>query len=302
MPLLAFEGVGKSYGEKAALADVSFEVQEGEVFGLLGPNGAGKTTALRILMDIVRADVGTITLFGRPHARESLDRVGYLPEERGLYTKHKVIDVMTYFGALKGLTRRDAKRRAGEWLEKVGLGGVAKHSVERLSKGMMQKVQIASTLLADPTLAVLDEPFSGLDPVSASVVKELIAELKRQGRTTILSTHQMGMVETLCDSVALLSGGKRVVYGKVDEVRRLHSLPEVRVALSGPLPELSGIDRVVSEGEHAWRLLLRDGVDSQSLLGALVASGARVQRFEHVLAPMEDIFIRKVRESAGDAA
>jgi ABC-2 type transport system ATP-binding protein len=209
---------------------------------------------------------------------------------------------MTYFGALKGLTRSDAKRRASAWLEKVGLPGVAKHSVERLSKGMMQKVQLASALLTEPELAVLDEPFSGLDPVSATVVKDLIAEIKREGRTTILSTHQMGMVETLCDRVALLSGGKRVVYGAVDDVRRLHSLPEVRIALSGPLPEIDGVDRVVAEGEHAWRLLLKDGVDAQRVLEALIASGATVQRFERVLAPMEDIFIRKVRESSENAA
>jgi ABC-2 type transport system ATP-binding protein len=302
MPLLAFEGVEKSYGDKVALARVSFEVERGEVFGLLGPNGAGKTTALRILMDIVRADAGRITLFGSAHARESLDRVGYLPEERGLYTKHKVIEVMTYFATLKGLTRNDARTRAIAWLEKVGLGGVAKHSVERLSKGMMQKVQLAAALSTEPELAVLDEPFSGLDPVSATVVKDLIAEIKRDGRTVILSTHQMGMVETLCDRVALLSGGRRVVYGPVEEVRRLHSLPEVRVALAGALPELAGVDRVVTEGEHSWRLLLEDGVDAQRVLEALIASGATVERFERVLAPMEDIFIRKVRESSENAA
>lgn len=295
--LMRFDGVSKSYGDKAALRDVSFEVQPGEVFGLLGPNGAGKTTALRILMDVVRADSGKIELFGQPHTRESLDRVGYLPEERGLYTKHKVIDVLTYFGSLKGLTRKDAKRRALEWLEKVDLAGVARQNVERLSKGMMQKVQLAGTLLADPELSVLDEPFSGLDPVSAAVVKNLISELKLAGKTTILSTHQMAMVESLCDRVALLSGGKIVVYGAVDEVRRQFSLPEVRVGLDADLPELRGVERVVEEGPRAWRLLLERGVDAQDVLRALLATGVRIDRFECVLAPMEDIFIRKVRES-----
>ena len=302
MAVLVFDSVSKSYGDKRALSDLSIEVRAGEVFGLLGPNGAGKTTALRILMDIVRADSGRVELFGRELEPASLDRVGYLPEERGLYTKHKVADVMTYFGSLKGLSRPEAKRRALLWLEKVGLGAVARHSVERLSKGMMQKVQIASSLMAEPELAVLDEPFSGLDPVNAVLVKDLIADITRSGRSVILSTHQMTMVETLCDRVALLSGGKLVVYGEVGEVRRLHSLPEVRVALGGPLPELAGVERVVEEGDGAWRLLLADGVDPQQVLRGLLAADATVERFERVLAPMEDIFIRKVRESTEDAA
>jgi ABC-2 type transport system ATP-binding protein len=295
--VLVFDAVTKSYGDKPALCSVSFDVRPGEVFGLLGPNGAGKTTALRVLMDIVRADSGSVSLFGKTLARESLDRVGYLPEERGLYTKHKVEDVMVYFGTLKGLTRAEARRRAHSWLERIGLPGAGRGSVERLSKGMMQKVQLAAALMAQPELAVLDEPFSGLDPLSGALVKELIAELKSSGRTTILSTHQMSMVETLCDRVALLSGGRLVVYGAVDEVRRRHSLPELRVSLAGPLPELPGVERVVDEGERSWRLLLRQGADEQAVLRALVAQGASVERFERALASMEDIFIHKVRES-----
>jgi ABC-2 type transport system ATP-binding protein len=300
--VLVFDAVSKSYGDKHALREVSFDVRPGEVFGLLGPNGAGKTTALRILMDIVRADSGKVSLFGHALDRASLDRVGYLPEERGLYTKHKVEDVMVYFGALKGLARGEARRRSRLWLERVGLARVGSGSVERLSKGMMQKVQLAAALMAEPELAVLDEPFSGLDPVSAALVKDLIGELKGSGRTTILSTHQMGMVETLCDRVALLSGGELVVYGAVDEVRRRHSLPEVRVSLTGPLPDLAGVVRVVDEGERSWRLLLSDGADAQEVLRALVAQGAQVERFERALASMEDIFIHKVRESTEEVA
>jgi ABC-2 type transport system ATP-binding protein len=268
---------------------------------LLGPNGAGKTTALRILLDVIRADSGKIVLFGRPFERASLDHVGYLPEERGLYTKHKVIDVMAYFGALKGLGRREARRRAEHWLERVGLPGVSRSSVERLSKGMMQKVQIASSLLAEPELCVLDEPFSGLDPVGTAQVKDLILEIKASGRTIILSTHQMSLVETLCDRVGLLSGGKLVVYGRVDEVRKAHSLPEVRVTLAGPLPELPGVERALVESEGTWRLLLGEGVEAQALLQALIGAGTVIERFERVLAPMEDIFIRKVRESEEEA-
>jgi len=163
-------------------------------------------------------------------------------------------------------------------------------------------VQLAASLMAEPELAVLDEPFSGLDPVNAVLVKDLIADITRSGRSVILSTHQMTMVETLCDRVALLSGGRLVVYGEVGEVRRVHSLPEVRVALTGPLPKLSGVERVVEESDGTWRLLLADGVDAQQVLRGLLAAEATVERFERVLAPMEDIFIRKVRESAEDAA
>ena len=177
----------------------------------------------------------SLKLFGRPFAREALDRIGYLPEERGLYLKLKVVDVMTYFARLKGLDRAEARRRSGAWLERVGLPEVARRKVETLSKGMSQKVQIASALLAEPELCVLDEPFSGLDPVNVRMVQELILDRRRAGRTTILSTHQMNMVETLCDRVALIDKGRLMVYGGVDEVRRRFSRPEVRVSAEGSL-------------------------------------------------------------------
>jgi ABC-2 type transport system ATP-binding protein len=292
MPLLELCDVSKQYGRKRALDDVSFVVEAGEVFGLLGPNGAGKTTTIRIVMDIVRPTKGSVWLFERPLRRALLDRLAYLPEERGLYGKQKVIDVLVYFAKLKGISGSDARKRASHWLERVGLGDVADHNVERLSKGMSQKVQIAGTLLSEPELCFLDEPFSGLDPVNAVLIRDLISEIKKSGRTAILSTHQMNMVETLCDRVGLLSRGKLVVYGDVDEVREQHSQPEVRVTLGGPLPDLPGVREVVAERERTWRLLLAEGVDPGSVLATLVGSGTRVDRFERVLASMEDIFIR----------
>jgi ABC-2 type transport system ATP-binding protein len=295
MSLLVLDNVSKRYGDKVALSEVSLEVRKGEVFGLLGPNGAGKTTTIRVMMDIVRADTGTVTLFGESLKRDHLDRLAYLPEERGLYTKQKVIDVLVYFGCLKGLGRSDARARARTWLERVGLSGVLEHNVERLSKGMMQKVQIAATLLTEPELCVLDEPFSGLDPVNTVLIRDLIADIRASGRTAILSTHQMSMVETLCDRVALLSDGKRVVYGEINEVRRLYSTPEVRVVLGSELPELPGVLSAVAEGPRTWRLLLSDSSASQAVLAALVTSGALVERFERILAPMEDVFIRAVQ-------
>jgi len=296
--LLTFDDVRKSYGETVALRGVSFEVRPAEVFGLLGPNGAGKTTLIRILMDILRADAGTIRLFGEPRRREHLDRVGYLPEERGLYTKQPVLEVMTYFGALKGLARADARRRAKEWLERMGLTETAKWRVERLSKGMSQKVQIAATLLADPEICVLDEPRSGLDPLNARLVDDLIRERRDRGRTTILSTHQMSQVETLCDRVALIDRGRLMVYGAVQEVRERYSLPEVRVHAQARPPVVRGVQEVVGDEDGSWRLRLTGEREPAEVLTDLVIGGAKVERFERVLTPMEDIFVRVVREGA----
>ncbi len=293
--VLVFEDVWKRYGDKIALSGVSFEVFAGEVFGLLGPNGAGKTTGIRILMDIVRADSGTMRLFGAPLGREHSNRLAYLPEERGLYTKQKVIDVMVYFGKLKGLGASEARARARTWLERIGLSSVENQQVERLSKGMSQKVQIAATLLSEPELCVLDEPFSGLDPVNTALVRDLIGEIRASGRTTILSTHQMSMVETLCDRVALLSEGKLVVYGEVNEVRRRYSASELRISIAGELPDLPQVERVITERPGTHRLMLNDGVDPQRVLEGLLAAGVGVERYERVLASMEDIFIRVVK-------
>ncbi|MGH9309622.1 MAG: ABC transporter ATP-binding protein [Vicinamibacterales bacterium] len=296
-PVLTFDRVEKSYGRTAALRGVSFDVNAGEIFGLLGPNGAGKSTLIRILMDIIRADGGRVMVFGEERRRQHLDRLGYLPEERGLYTKQPVIDIMTYFGALKGLGRREARERSLAWLEKVELPHVASWKVDRLSKGMSQKVQIASVLLSDPDLCVLDEPTTGLDPVNVRLVQDLLLERRRNGRTTILSTHHMNQVEALCDRVALINKGQLVVYGEVDEVRRRHSLPEVRVHARGQLPPLPAVAAATPEGEGSWRLMLADGTPPNEVLTALVREGVVIDRFEPLLAPMEDIFLRVVREA-----
>jgi ABC-2 type transport system ATP-binding protein len=298
MFIAVFENLAKSYGQTVALRGVSFDVHGGEIFGLLGPNGAGKSTVIRILMDIIRADSGEVRVFGEPRRREHLDRMGYLPEERGLYTRLNVLDVMTYFGTLKGLTRGGARKRAGEWLDRVELPHVASWKVDRLSKGMSQKVQIASVLMSDPELCVLDEPTTGLDPVNVRLVQELLLERRRQGRTTILSTHHMNQVEALCDRVALINKGRLVVYGEVDEVRRQHSLPEVRVHAEGPLPAVPGIVTIAPEPDGAWRLTLAEAVTPAQALSSLVRAGAQIHRYEPMLAPMEDIFLRVVREEA----
>ncbi len=292
MPVLELDGVSKRYGDKVALDALSISVGAGEVFGLLGPNGAGKTTALRILMDIVRADSGSVRLFGKPLSRALLDDVGYLPEERGLYTKHRVLEVMTYLGALKGLRDGEVRAKARVWLERVGLRDAEHLPIEKLSKGMGQKVQIAATLQTEPSLCILDEPFSGLDPVNSVLIKNLIRSLREAGQTVILSTHQMTMVETLCDRVALLSRGRLVEYGAVDEVRRRHSAAEVFVECDGALPDVNGVRESVELGPGRHRLTL-DG-DRAAVLSNLLAAGASISRFEPVLTSMEDIFIRVV--------
>jgi len=298
MVILAFDGISKHYGQTVALGDVSFEVDAGEIFGLLGPNGAGKSTLIRILTDIIRADAGEVRVFGEPRRREHLDRLGYLPEERGLYTKQSVIDVMTYFGSLKGLSRADARARALERLEKVELPQVASWKINRLSKGMGQKVQIAAALISDPELCVLDEPTTGLDPVNVRLVQDLLLERRSRGRTTVLSTHQMNQVEALCDRVVLINKGRTMVYGRVDEVRRRYSLPEVRIRSRSPLPQVPQVT-AVRNGQGAdgvQRARLADGASPSDALTALVVAGAVIESFEPALAPMEEIFLRVVGE------
>ena len=292
--ILRFTDIHKRYGSFHALKGVSLVIGEGEVFGLLGPNGAGKTSLIRIGLDILRPDEGEVRLFGEPTTRDALDRVGYLPEERGLYKKSRVGEVLLYLGRLKGLSRSDARDRAQRWLEKVGLGGVSDKRLEALSKGMSQKVQIAGTLLADPPLAILDEPFSGLDPVNVALVKELIDERRAAGRTTVLSTHLMHQIEALCDRVAVIHQGERVVYGDLETVRRERSRPAVFVRVRGPLPVLTGVaDTIARDGGH--ELLLDPGIDPPSVLEALVAARAPVERFEEILITMEQVFLQVAR-------
>jgi ABC-2 type transport system ATP-binding protein len=297
MPIVAFDRLTKSYGQTPALRGVSFDVEPGEIFGLLGPNGAGKSTLMRILMDIIRPDEGRVLTFGHPRTRDDLDRLGYLPEERGLYTKLTVIDVMTYFGALKGLTRADARRRAVEWLEKIDLPQVVSWRIDRLSKGMSQKVQIAATLMSEPEVCIMDEPTTGLDPVNVRLVQDLLIERRKAGRTTMLSTHQMGHAEALCDRVALIHRGRLLVYGRVDQVRRQHSRPEVRVQVQGALPAIPQTAGAVQTSDGAWRLATQASSEPADLLRSLVVAGVQVHSFEPLLATMEDIFLNVVTEA-----
>jgi len=303
VPTLTFSRLRKSYATTVAVDDVTFEVRSGEVFGLLGPNGAGKTSLIRILMDIIAADAGEILLDGRPVGRADLDRIGYLPEERGLYRKEKVLDVLIYFGMLKGLERAAARERARRWLERVDLPAAAGRRVDELSKGMQQKVQIAGALLHDPRLIVLDEPFSGLDPINTVLVKDLLAERSRAGCLVILSTHQMPLVESLCDRVAMIDHGRLVLYGGLEEIRRRHGTASVLVGLpeGGDLERLPHVLRVERQGA-----LLRVVLDPESrprdLMRSLLERGLAPDHFEVARTPLEEIFVATVRGPAARAA
>ena len=292
MEVLSFRAVSKRFGRSTALEGVSLEVIRGEVFGLLGPNGAGKTTLIRIGLDILRPDRGAVILLGGPPVRASLDRVAYLPEERGVYRRAKVHEFLEYLGRLKGLSRADAQRSAVHWLERVGLIGVTKQRVESLSKGMTQKIQIAACLMTDPELCILDEPFSGLDPVNVALVKDLIDERRARGRTTVLSTHMMHQVEALCDRVALLHRGKVVVYGELAEIRRRYSPHEVRVWTPMELDAL-GID-AIRDGAGSWRVALPQNESASAYLHQLVRGGVLIDRYEPLIVPMDEIFVHVV--------
>ena len=292
MGVLEYRGVSKRFGQHRVLEGVSLEVQSGEVFGLLGPNGAGKTTLIRVGLDILRADEGEVTLFGAAPNPKTLDRTAYLPEERGVYRRAKVRELLAYLGRLKGLKRAAARAAADHWLERVGLSRVAGQRVESLSKGMTQKVQIAACLMTDPELCVLDEPFSGLDPVNVGLVTDLIEERRASGRTTVLSTHMMHQVEALCDRVALIHHGTLVVYGQLDEIRRRYSPNEVIVWTAMDLVALG-----VQATQHkpgGWRVELPPSATAAGYLAELVRIGVTIDRYEPLVARMDEIFVHLV--------
>lgn len=297
---LSLSHVSKSYGEFRAVDDISFDVFHGEIFAILGPNGAGKSTTIRMILDIMKPDSGTIDVLGGAINMERLDRVGYLPEERGLYKNLKVIDVMTYLGTLKGLSGREAKSRAMALLEQLSLDENATSKVSELSKGMQQKVQFAVTVLHEPELIIIDEPFSGLDPVNTLIIKDLIVEMKNKGTAIIMSTHQMHQVEEMADRLLMMNRGQQALYGSVEDVRRQHALHAVIVEGEGDWHSLDGVERVDTidnDRKTAKMLYLANSVSSNDVL-AQIASDARwhVTRFEEAVPSLNDIFIQVAGE------
>jgi ABC-2 type transport system ATP-binding protein len=295
MQAIELENVGKAFGPVRAVDGLSVRVPQGSVYGFLGPNGAGKTTTLRMIMDIIRPDSGAIRLFGEPASRVAHTRVGYMPEERGLYRKMKVSAVLSYFGSLKGLAGADLTQRVAQWLERISLTEYANKKVEELSRGMHQKLQFAVTAIDDPELVILDEPFSGLDPVNQDLLQETIAGMRRAGRTVLFSTHVMHEAERLCDFLVLINRGRVVVDGTLDQIRRGHESHGVSMELegdSGFVPALPMVRRVKPDGRRL-DIELNDGADPQDLLKALVER-TRVRAFEIKQPSLHEIFIRLV--------
>lgn len=292
-PVLSVRNLGKRYGDFVAVDDLTFEIFAGEIFGLLGPNGAGKTSTIRILMDIFKADAGQVELLGRPPG-DSRARVGYLPEERGLYRDQKVLEVLVYLARLKGTDPNIARRRVEQWLERVELQEWATKRVKELSRGMQQKVQFVASLIHDPDLLILDEPFQGLDPVNVELLKRLIRELVADGKTIVLSAHQMNLVEELCDRILLINRGRALLYGQLQQIKRDYAANVVRVRAENLPTDLPGVVRNERNGDIS--LLTLDGIGAQAFLAELVARSVVVESFEIASVPLNDIFVAVTQE------
>jgi ABC-2 type transport system ATP-binding protein len=294
MPVVELAGVTKAYESKVAVRDLSLSIDAGQMFGLLGPNGAGKTSSIRMMMGITLPDSGTISLFGKPFERDSLERVGYLPEERGLYKKMKVIEQLVFFGELHGLAAAEARKRATDWAKRLDIDEALPKKTEELSKGMQQKIQFIGSLLHDPGLIVMDEPFSGLDPVNAKLLEQTLLELKDEGKAIIFSTHRMDQVEKLCDSICLINKGEAVLSGRVREIKSRYERNHIIVEFEGSDEFLksSEIAEAKNFSGHA-EIRLKEGGDAQKLLHEASAN-ARIFRFEMVEPSLEEIFIQTV--------
>lgn len=298
------ENISKSYGDFRAVSDLSLEVYTGEIFALLGPNGAGKSTSIRMMLDILKPDSGRIQIFGAPLNDKSKDRIGYLPEERGLYRGVPVLEMMVYLGTLKGMTSAAAKKRGMEYLEQLELAPYAKKKVSDLSKGMQQKLQFAVTVLHDPDLIIIDEPFSGLDPVNTLLVKDLLISFSKRDKAVIMSTHQMHQVEEMADRLLMIERGRRALYGTVDEVRQRYALPAVRVQGGGDWSTLRGVESVETpeNGRGEIVLYLKPDATPESLLAEIASrSDLHIRSFELAVPSLDQIFIEVVqgRKSAG---
>jgi ABC-2 type transport system ATP-binding protein len=286
--------VYKSFGGNEVVKDVSFTLEPGEVFGLVGPNGAGKTTTIRMLMDIIKPDSGEIRLFGKPLEEETKNRIGYLPEERGLYQKMRVADSMVYLASLKNVEARVAKERADELLRQVNMLPHKGKKISELSRGMGQIIQFLVTIAHNPDLIVLDEPFAGLDPVNRKLLKDIVLELKGQGKAVILSTHMMNEVEEMCDRILMIDEGRVVLYGELAEIKWRFRNNSVFVECEGAIGELEGVSGRKEHGKYV-ELFLDGETPPQKVLGQLVERNIQVNRFEVSTPSLNEIFIQVVK-------
>jgi ABC-2 type transport system ATP-binding protein len=296
---LELREVRKSYGGLVAVDGVSLEVPGGSIFGLLGPNGAGKTSTIRMIMDITAPDAGEVLLFGHPRRSEDLRRVGYLPEERGLYRKMTVIDQLVFLGEIRGLKRREIVPDIVRWLERVGLSGRGASKIEELSKGNQQKVQLIGTVLHKPDLLILDEPFAGLDPINQELFRELLLEYKQQGKSVVLSTHGMELAERMCDHISLISQGRTILTGELRAIKKRLGGNSYRLTAEGDLESLRGLPEVeqavIQDG--VAKLLLHPDADGADALRRIV-SLVRVRDFRSEEPELEQIFLKAVRDAA----
>jgi ABC-2 type transport system ATP-binding protein len=294
MPVVELAGVTKAYENKLAVDNLSLSIDAGQMFGLLGPNGAGKTSSIRMMMGITMPDSGRVSLFGKPFERKSLEHVGYLPEERGLYKKMKVMDQLVFFGELHGLTAEVARKRAIDWAKRMEIADSLLKKTDELSKGMQQKIQFIASLLHDPGLIVMDEPFSGLDPVNAKLVERTLLELKDDGKAILFSTHRMDQVEKLCDSICLVNNGRAVLAGKMREIKSRYERNRIIIEFEGSADFLNSCE--IAEAKkfsgHA-EIKLHPHGDAQKLLHE-AAAVATIYRFELVEPSLEEIFIQTV--------
>ncbi len=295
MNAIEVSGVSKSFGDTKAVVDVSFEVASGEIFGLLGPNGAGKTTTIRLILDIFKPDRGSISVLGGEMTEETKDRIGYMPEERGLYQDVPLERCLIYLARLKGVPAGEAKSRLQDYLDRFDLSQHRQKKVKELSKGMQQKAQIIATLLHRPDLVIIDEPFTSLDPINTQMVKDLIWDLQRDGATILMSTHQMHQVEEMCDRILLINHGKNLLYGRLEEIRRQYAGEEVLIRTAEELPPLEGVESSVAVNGSA-KLTLAPDQTPQGVLQSLIDHDLTLEKFEIAMPSLDEIFIRAVRE------
>ena len=313
-PVLELTNVVKTYGEFTAVDDVSFAIPPGTVYGFLGPNGAGKTTTIRMILEIIKPTSGRISVFGAPSALPVRERIGYLPEEKGLYKKMRAWSIIAYFASLKGMDRKAAKRRAYELLERYGLKDFADAKTEALSKGMGQKVQVLASIAHDPELVILDEPFSGLDPVNQEVMEDVIRDLKERGRTVLFSTHVMSHAERICDRILLIAGGKKVLDDTIEGARR--TIPRrVRLATRDELGFLNELDAVkelqpvddlpgdLAGGDvRAFDAMLADDAEPIDVVKTCLERGVHLDRFDYSPPSLHEVFVELVGDKAKEAS
>jgi ABC-2 type transport system ATP-binding protein len=296
VPAVEVNHIVKSYADRVVVNDLSFSVAQGEIFGLIGPNGAGKTTTIRMMMDIIKPDSGDVTILDEKLSEASKNRLGYLPEERGLYRKLTTIDSIIYLASLKGMDRHSAEEKANELLNQTGMLAHARKKIEELSQGMGQIIQFIVTIIHDPELVILDEPFAGLDPVNTELLKRMFVDLRNQGKAVILSTHRMNEIEELCDRILMINNGRSVLYGKLAEIKSKYRSNSVLLEFEGKLGEVPGVaDKRTHKGYI--ELVLDENATPQQVLERLVGTGIVVNRFEVATPPLNEIFLKVVGRS-----